>query len=107
MTPIASEEIAMSRIIVKSKRRLSPKLAAGLAISVLLVLGTLATSVSAQERRDDRRGGDARHYRGHDWNGGYYAAPPVVYGSPYYAPPPVVYGPAIGITAPGIYVGIR
>jgi hypothetical protein len=98
----------MSRIIVRSKRRLSPKLAAGLAISVLLVLGTFAASANANERRDDRRGGDVRHYRGHgDWNGGYYAAPPVVYGSPYYAPPPVVYGPAIGITAPGIYVGIR
>ena len=40
----------------------------------------------------------------HNWNGGYYRAPPVVYGSPYYAPP-VVYGPSVGINLGG--VGIR
>jgi hypothetical protein len=42
------------------------------------------------------------HRRGHwhaGWGyaGGYYAAPPIVYGSPYYAPPPVVYTPGFGI----------
>jgi len=89
-------------IDTKSKRHLSAKLAAGLAISAFLVLGTFVASASAEERRgDDRRGGDYRGDRGHGaWGGGYYPAPPVVYGSPYYYPPPVVYGP-------GISIGIR
>src|SRR6202035_3373842 len=60
-----------------SKRRLSAKLAGGLAISALLALGTFATAASAEDRGEHR--GD--HY--HNWNGGYYNAPPVVYGSPY------------------------
>jgi|SRR5579862_631677 len=88
------------------KRRLSAKLAAGLAISAMLALGTYAAPASAEW-----------HHRGYNnWNGGYYQAPPVVYGSPYgssyygYSPyysPPVVYGPGIGISLPGINIGIR
>jgi hypothetical protein len=70
----------------------------------MLVLGTFAGSASAQERR-----GEHREYH-HNWNGGYYRAPPVVYGSPYgssyYYPPPVVYGPGIGIGLPGVNIGI-
>jgi hypothetical protein len=91
-------------IDTKSKRHLSLKLAAGLAISAVLVLGTVATSASAEGRRDDHRGGDHRGYRGDSgWTGGYYSAPPVVYApAPYYGPPPVVYGPGIGIN-----IGIR
>jgi hypothetical protein len=97
-------------IDTKSKRRLSAKLAAGLVISAILALGTFAGSASAQWRGGNRGG-----Y--HHWNGGYYPAPPVVYGSrygssyygydddPYQYPPPVVYGPGIGINLPGI--GIR
>jgi len=82
----------------KSKRRRSAKLAAGL-LSAIFVIGTFAGSASAQERGR----GDRDYY--HNWNGGYYPAPPVVYGSPYgssyygspyYYPPPVVYGPGIG-----------
>jgi hypothetical protein len=95
-------------IDTKSKRRLSAKLAAGLVISAILALGIFAGSASAQW-------GGGRRY--HHWNGGYYPAPPVVYGSqygssyygydndPYQYPPPVVYGPGIGINLPG--VGIR
>src|ERR1700732_3037152 len=91
-----------------SKRRLSAKLAGGLAISALLALGTFATSASAEER-DEHRG----EYRHHNWNGGYYQAPPVVYGSPYdngyygspYYSPPVVYGPGVGISLPGVNIG--
>jgi hypothetical protein len=83
---------------INSKRHLPARLAAGLVVSAFLVLGTSLASVSAAERRDDHRGGE-RHG---DWHGGrgggYYPAPPVVYGAPYYAPPPVVYGPGIGIT---------
>ena len=92
-----------------SKRRLSAKLAGGLAISALLALGTFATAASAEDRGEHR--GD--HY--HNWNGGYYNAPPVVYGSPYgngyygapYYSPPVVYGPSVGISLPGVNIGIR
>ena len=64
----------------------------------------------------DWRGGDYRGNRGRGgWGGGYYRAPPVVYGSPYYtpyatpyySPPPVVYGPGIGVITPGVRVRIR
>jgi hypothetical protein len=92
-------------IDTKSKRHLSAKLATALAISTILVLGTLVAN--AEERRDDRRGDDHRGDRGHAWGGDHYRAPPVVYGTPYYYPPPVVYGPAIGITLPGVSIGIR
>jgi len=95
-----------------SKRRRSAKFAAGLAISAVLALGTFSGSADAQYRH---------YYNGHYYNGGYYRAPPVVYGSPYnngyygsgyygspyYYPPPVVYGPSIGISLPGISIGIH
>jgi hypothetical protein len=82
----------------KSKRRLSAKLGAALAISAMLALGTFATPANADNDNN-------RHNSYHNWNGGYYRAPPVVYGSPYgssyygspYYAPPVVYGPSIGI----------
>ena len=99
----------MTRIFdTPSQRCRSAKLAAGLAIAAILALGTFAGSA------------DARDYRGHYgynhyYNGGYYRAPPVVYGSPYgngyygypYYAPPVIYGPGIGISLPGINIGIR
>jgi hypothetical protein len=93
-----------------SKRRLSTKLVGGIAISALLALGTFAGSARADN--DDR--GEHRGYH-HNWNGGYYNAPPVVYGSPYgngyygspYYAPPVIYGPGVGISLPGINIGIR
>jgi hypothetical protein len=100
-------------IDIKSKRRLSAKVAAGLAISTVLVLGTLVAPASADEHRGgDHRGvehRDGHGYDGHRYDGGrgnYYRAPPVVYGAPYSSPygypPPVVYGPGIGIN-----IGIR
>jgi hypothetical protein len=100
-------------IDIKSKRRLSAKLAAGLAISTVLVLGTLVAPASADEHRGgDHRGvehRDGHGYDSHRYDGGrgnYYRAPPVVYGAPYSSPygypPPVVYGPGIGIS-----IGIR
>jgi hypothetical protein len=100
-------EVTMTRIIgTTSKRRLSAKLAGGIAISALLALGAFATPASADWRNDR----DGRYS-----NGPYYNAPPVVYcspyrngyyGSPYYAPP-VVYGPSIGISLPFISIGIQ
>jgi len=101
----------MTCIIDAKSNRLSAKLLTGLAISAVLVLGTLAVPASAQEHRDDHRPGpqDHRDDRGghRDWGGAYYSAPPVVYGTPYYAPPPVIYGSGIGIEVPGISVNIR
>jgi hypothetical protein len=87
-----------------SNRRVSAKLVGGLAISALLALAAFAPAHA------EWRGGDNR---GH---GGYYRAPPVVYGSPYgssyygapgYYAPPVVYGPGIGVSLPGVNIGIR
>jgi hypothetical protein len=103
------------RIDSKSKRYLPTKLAAGIAISALLVLGTFVASASADEHHQGARGHGNRHvadyrggrgYDGGGWGGGYYNSPPVVYGSPYYYPPPVVYGPGIGISLPGVGIGI-
>jgi hypothetical protein len=101
-----------SIIDTSSERRLSAKLVVGFAISAILALGTFAGSADAQYRRN---------YNGHYYNGGYYRAPPVVYGSrynngyygsgyygsPYYYPPPVVYGPSIGISLPFVSIGIH
>ena len=93
-----------------SKCRLSARLAGGLAVSALLTLGTFATPASADWY------GDHPDYHHHNWNGGYYHSPPVVYGSPYgngyygapsYYAPPVVYGPGVGISLPGVNIGIR
>jgi hypothetical protein len=91
-----------------SKRRRSVTLAAGFAISALLAVGTFAAPANA-----DWDGNRGRH---HNWNGGYYNAPPVVYGSPYrssyygYSPyyaPPVVYGPSVGLSLPFVNLNIR
>jgi len=89
-----------------SKRRLPAKFAAGLAVATLLVLGAGVGSARAEDHRGWERH-DGRGY-GH-WNGGYYRAPPVVYGgyAPGYYPPPVVYGPGIGVSLPGINLNIR
>ena len=99
-----------------SKRRLSARLAAGIAISAVLALGTFAAPANAQHNNpyNNWNGGN---YNGGYYNGGYYNAPPVVYGSyygssyygnsPYYSQPPVVYGPNIGINVPFVSIGIR
>ena len=105
----------MHRMIdVQSKPRRLAKLATGLAISAVLLLGVSFASASAAEHRggDRDRGAHRGDYRYHgDYRGDYgypgrsdryYRPPPVIYGSPYYGspysyPPPVVYGPGIGI----------
>jgi hypothetical protein len=78
-------------ILAKSKRHVSAGLAAGVIVAATVALGTFPGSANAEWRRDEHRG-----YH-HNWNGGYYRSPPVVYGSPSYYPPPVVYGPGIGL----------
>jgi hypothetical protein len=100
-------------IDTRSKRHLPAKLAGALAISTLLVLGTFVASASAENRGHPTRHSGG-HYGGRGRGGGYYSAPPVVYGSPYdgsyygspYDPPPVVYGPGIGIGLPGVGISI-
>jgi len=97
----------MTRSINTTSQR--AKLAAGIAISAMLALGTSGAPANAR----------AYH---HYYNGGYYRAPPVVYGSryrssyygspyyggsPYYYAPPVVYGPGIGISLPFVGINIR
>jgi hypothetical protein len=121
----------------------TPGLGARLALAACLLLGSgVALANAAQRGRDGHhasghhasgaqhrvvahRGGDGNRGGGHDyrgdrgrsgWGGGYYRAPPLVYGSPYYnncawpyeygCAPPVVYGPSIGIGLPGVSVGI-
>jgi hypothetical protein len=96
----------------KSKARLSAKFTAGLIISAALVLGTIAAPALAAP--DHAGWGDHDNHRGNHrqgWNRDHYRAPPVVYGGYYrggygYYPPPVVYGPNIGVSVPGISVGI-
>jgi hypothetical protein len=64
----------------------------------------------AQKKIANAEWDDNHREHHHNWNGGYYRAPPVVYGSryhssyygsPYYYPP-VIYGPGFGINLPGI-----
>jgi hypothetical protein len=89
----------------RSPRRHAARLIAGVAVAAVLALGVSAGTANARwDHRDDHRD----DHRG--WTGGYYNAPPVVYGSPYaygYYPPPVAYGPGIGINLPGVNIGIR
>jgi hypothetical protein len=116
MTSCSSKEVAMTCIIdTKSKRHLRAKLAAALAISTFLVLGTFVASASAENRgHPSGHSGGHERGRGNGGGGGYYSAPPVVYGSQYdgsyygspYYPPPVVYGPGIGIGLPGVNINL-
>ncbi len=99
--------------MTQSKIRLSLPVAGAVALCAMFALGAFAPVSHADERHDNDRGerhDDRGEHRGWD-GGGYYVAPPVVYGSPYYqpyyAPPPVVYGPSVGIALPGINIGIH
>ncbi|HUK10206.1 MAG TPA: hypothetical protein VLX09_20205 [Stellaceae bacterium] len=62
-----------------------------------------AFAMPAYARWQDH-GHDRDNHQGyhHDWDGGYYRSPPVVYSGPYggyaYYPPPVVYGPGVGFS---------
>ena len=87
-------------INANSQRRLPAKLGVGLVLSVMFASGVFVGAANADGRSDGHRD----NYRG--GNGGYYRAPPVVYGSPYassyygrptYYPPPIVYGPGVGL----------
>jgi hypothetical protein len=92
--------MAWNNINTNSERRLPARLGAGLVLSAMFASGAFVGAANADGRWDGHRD----HYR--SWNGGYYRAPPVVYGSPYassyygrptYYPPPIVYGPGVGL----------
>jgi hypothetical protein len=77
------------------------RLAAGAAVAAVVGFGIAASPAQAHwGDRDWHHGG---YYGG--WSGGYYRAPPVVYGDPYaygYYPPP-----GVGINVGGVSIGIR
>ncbi len=78
-----------------------------LAVASVLVIAAFVAPAGADDHRDRNRGGEHQGYQ-HGWRGGgYYPAPPVVYGYPGYYPPPVVYGPGVGIVLPGIGINIQ
>jgi hypothetical protein len=62
-----------------------------------MLAAMFAVVVLSGSARAEERGRDHRDYHHGDWHHRYYAAPPVVYGTPYYYAPPVVYGPGLNI----------
>jgi len=76
---------------ITTKRHWTATASVAVILTAAVVFGGFTGSASAADHRwdrhDDHRGG---------WNGGYYRAPPVVYGTPYYAPP-LIYGPGLNI----------
>jgi hypothetical protein len=77
------------------------RLVAGVAVAAFVGFGMTAGTANA---RWDHPEHDYHGYH-HGWSGGYYAAPPVVYGDPYsygYYPPP-----GVGINLSGVHIGIR
>jgi hypothetical protein len=93
----------------------SARLWTGIVLSAALFCTAFAGTANADGYDRGRHDGRYQGRQGHagDWGGGggYYVAPPVVYGggyyAPYYYPPPVVYAPGIGISLPGINIGIQ
>jgi hypothetical protein len=78
------------------------RLVAGIAVAAVIAFGMTAGTAQARWEHHDEHGAPGYH---HGWSGGYYRAPPVVYGDPYsygYYPPP-----GVGINLPGISIGIR
>jgi hypothetical protein len=77
------------------------RLTAAIAVSAVVAFGMTAGTASA---RWDHPEHDWHGYH-HGWSGGYWGAPPVVYGDPYsygYYPPV-----GVGINLPGVSIGIR
>ena len=78
------------------------RLAAGIAFSAVVALGLTAGTAQARWEHHDEHGWHGYH---HGWTGGYWGAPPVVYGDPYsygYYPPP-----GVGINVGGVHIGIH
>ena len=113
----------MTRIEAKSKRHLSAKFAAGLAVSAFLLLGALAAPASAENRSGgsgdhptvvyaDYYGyGQQQYYRQPSYSYGYgqpqyYRQPSYGYGyqQQYYGQP---YNSGVGVYLPGIGIRIQ
>jgi hypothetical protein len=78
------------------------RLVAGIALGAVVVLGIASSPAQANWGDRDWHHGGGWHA---GWSGGYYGAPPVVYGDPYaygYYPPP-----GVGINVGGVGIGIR
>jgi hypothetical protein len=87
--------------MIRFDRTRVARMTAGIAIAAVVAFGLTAGAANA------RWGHPEHDYHGwhHGWSGGYWAAPPVVYGNPYaygYYPPP-----GVGISLPGVSIGIR
>jgi len=97
-----------------SKRRLAATFAAGFTVSALLSLGTFVASASADEFQTNIYSWDHNDDLGNSrWGGIHYFAPaPVAHSAPFTGTPsnyprPVSYGPGIGISLPGLNIGIQ
>jgi hypothetical protein len=105
----------MTHVIeAKSKRRLLATLAAGLAFSALLSVGTFVASAMADEFQTDIHSWHRNDELGNGrWGGIHYVAPPpVAYNVPYTGtpskyPPLVPYVPGFGISLRGGNIGIQ
>jgi hypothetical protein len=78
------------------------RLMAGVAVAAVVAFGMTAGTAQAYWDHPDH---DYYHGYHRGWSGGYWGAPPVVYGDPYsygYYPPP-----GVGISVPGVTIGIR
>jgi len=81
----------------------SARLVAGIAVSAFIAFGMAAGTAQARWEHQDEH--HDWHGDRHGWSGGYWGAPPVVYGNPYsygYYPPP-----GVGINLPGVHIGIH
>ena len=101
-------------IETRSKGRRAATFAAGLAISALLSLGSFVASASADEFQTEIYSWDRNDDLGNSrWGGIHYVVPtPVAYSAPFTGtkstyPLPVFHGPGIGISLPGINIGIQ
>ena len=94
---------------VERKSRLPPRLAAGIAFSLFLAVGTCPTAAHADEHwhHHHHHGGYDRGYDGYDGDDDGYYPPPVEYAPRYEYPPPVYYQPGIVVQVPGIRIGVH
>jgi hypothetical protein len=96
------------------RRRSAAMLAAGAFVSALLSFGALAAPAHADEFPNGVRLWQPYDNRGPDKGGVIYfvAPPPLAYATPYTGtpssyPPPRFYGPGLGLSLPGISIGVQ
>ena len=96
------------------RRRSAAMLAAGVFVSAFLSLGPFVPETNADEFPNGVRLWQPYDNRGPDKGGVLYfvAPPPLAYTTPYTGtassyPPPRFYGPGIGLSLPGISIGVQ